>query len=75
MVLSRSTNDMQTMIPSHHLALHWSNLQTEALILKREVSCEIGVGRICRFGFDFKNADFINVYVSGSQLIAFDVGF
>jgi hypothetical protein len=27
------------------------------------------------FGFDFKNAGFTFVYVSGRQLIAFDFGF
>jgi hypothetical protein len=34
----------------------------------------IGVCRIGGFGFDFKNAGFTFVYVSGRQLIAFDFG-
>ena len=35
----------------------------------------IGVCRIGGIGFDFKNAGFTFVYVSGSQLIAFVFGF
>ena len=63
------------MIPYHHLTLHWSNLQTEATHTHTEFSSEIGVGRIGGFGFDFKNTEFIFVYVSGRQLIAFDAGY
>ena len=36
---------------------------------------EIGVNRIGKFGFDFKNAGFIFVYVSGRQLIALTLTF
>ena len=76
MVLSSSTNDMQTLIPSHHLTRHWTNLQTaKSFILKTEVSSEMCIGRIGRIGFDFKNTGFIFLYVSERHLIAFDVGF
>ena len=60
------------MMQSHHLTFHWSTYKLKPLILKTKVSSEIGVGG---FGFDFINTDFIFVYVSGRQLIAFNVSF
>ena len=66
---------MQTMIPSHNLTLHLSNLQTEATYTQNRDFDYIREGWIVRFVFDFKNACFIFVYVSGRQLIAFDDGF